>query len=53
MKLIKKYQLPGLPLVIDQGKLADHLFYVGGFPDALIIIDDRLSTLATKLSLNG
>ena len=51
MKMIKKYELPGLPLLIDEGKNADHIFYGGTFKSNLLVMDSRLSKIATCLYL--
>ena len=48
MKLIKKYELQGVPLIIDQGKFTEHQFYTGGFPSILSIVDTRLSQMASS-----
>ena len=37
--------------MIDSGKFADHIFYVGGFPSSLLVIDSRLSKPASETSL--
>lgn len=47
MKLIKKYELPGVPLLIDRGKFTENQFYVGGFPSLLGIIDTRFNKLCS------
>jgi hypothetical protein len=47
MKLIRKYCLNGVPLMIDQGKFTSSKFYVGGFDSSLFIADMRLSKMAT------
>jgi WD40 repeat protein len=51
MKLIKKYELKGVPLHLDRGKFTEHQFYVGGFPSLLGIVDTRLSKLASEFTL--
>lgn len=51
MKLLKKYQLSGVPLVIDQGKSIDNNFYVGSFKSILSIFDLRMAKVANQYSL--
>ena len=51
MKVIKKYNLNGVPLMIDQGKFTSSQFYVGGFDSSLFIADMRLSKMATQIKL--
>ena len=43
MKVVRHYPTPGVPLVLDCGKFADHIFYAGGFPGSLMVVDSRLS----------
>lgn len=46
MKVIKKYNLNGVPLMIDQGKFTSSQFYVGAFDSSLFIADMRLNKMA-------
>lgn len=48
MKLVKKYELPGVPLLVDVGKFNENQFYVGGFPSMLGIIDTRMVQMASE-----
>ena len=50
MKIIKKYELSGVPLLLDQGKFTENQFYVSGFPSNLGIVDVRLNKLASEYS---
>ena len=50
MKLVKKYELQGVPLHIDKGKFTDNKFYLGSFPSQLSIVDIRLSKLASEFN---
>lgn len=51
MKLFKKYELGGVPLVIDQGRCIDNNFYVGSFKSNLSIFDLRMAKAANQFSL--
>lgn len=53
MKVIKKYDLPSVPLLIDRGKFSMNQFYLGGFPSLLGIVDIRLNKLASEFNMKG
>lgn len=51
MKVIKKYNLDGVPLMIDQGKFTSFQFYLGAFDSSLFIADMRLNKMAKEIKL--
>jgi len=53
MKLNRKYELGGVPLILDAGKFADHCFYVGGFTSSLAMVDTRLNKLVFDIHLGN
>ena len=46
LKGIRKWALNGVPLISSIEKLNENVFYVGGFPSSLYIIDTRLKKIA-------
>ena len=46
MRPIKKFDLPGVITIVDQGKCPEDTFYVGGFPHSLALIDLRMASPA-------
>jgi hypothetical protein len=46
MRSIKKFDLPGVITIVDQGKCPEDTFYVGGFPHSLALIDLRMASPA-------
>jgi WD40 repeat protein len=52
MRLFKKYELAGVPLVLDQGKCTENSFYVGSFKSNLSILDLRMAKAASEFVLN-
>lgn len=51
MKVVKKYNLKGVPLLLDQGKFTEHEIYLAGFPSTLAIVDIRMNNLAVEIDL--
>lgn len=51
MRASKKYALPGVATVIDQGKCPESTFYVGSFPKDLLLMDLRMATPAANFAL--
>lgn len=53
MKLIKKYEVPGVPLMLDEGKNTESKFYAGTFKSNLFIFDVRMAKAANEYILNS
>lgn len=52
MKIIKKYELSGVPLMIDQACFAENSFYVGSFKSNLSVFDTRMAKASSEYVLN-
>jgi hypothetical protein len=51
MRMSRKYELKGVPLLIEQGKCPDNTFYVGAFPHSLFLFDLRMGSPAAEFQL--